>query len=28
VLPSPRVPHDRLWERDRGEPGFAPPPLW
>jgi hypothetical protein len=28
VLPSPHVPHDRLWERDRGEPGFAPPPLW
>ena len=28
VLPSPHVPHDRLWERDRGASGFAPPPLW
>jgi hypothetical protein len=28
VLPSPHVPHDRLWERDRGAGGFAPPPLW
>jgi hypothetical protein len=28
VLPR-RVPsRDRLWERDRAEPGFAPPPLW
>jgi hypothetical protein len=28
VLPSPHVPHDRLWERDHGDSGFAPPPLW
>ena len=28
VLPSPHARHDRLRERDRGEPGFAPPPLW
>jgi hypothetical protein len=28
VLPSPHVPHDRLWQRDRGESGFAAPPLW
>ena len=28
VLPR-RVPsRDRLWERDRAEPGFAPPPAW
>jgi hypothetical protein len=28
ILPSPSGPHGRLWERERGEPGFAPPPLW
>jgi hypothetical protein len=28
VLPSPHVPHGRLWEREHGESGFAPPPLW
>ena len=28
VLPSPHTPNDRLWERDRGASGFAPPPLW
>ena len=28
VLPSPHARHDRLGERDRGEGGFAPPPLW
>jgi hypothetical protein len=28
VLPSPHAQHDRLWERDRGASGFAPPPLW
>ncbi len=28
VLPSAHARHDRLAERDRGEPGFAPPPLW
>ena len=28
VLPSPHARHDRLRERDRGEGGFAPPPLW
>jgi hypothetical protein len=28
VLPSPHAPHDRLSERDRGESGFAPPPVW
>ncbi len=28
VLPSPHVPYDRLGERDRGESGFAPPPVW
>jgi hypothetical protein len=22
------APHDRLWERDQAEPGFAQPPLW
>ena len=28
VLPSPHAPRDRLAERDRGQEGFAPPPLW
>jgi hypothetical protein len=28
VLPSPHVSGDRLRQRDRGELGFAPPPLW
>ncbi len=28
VLPSPHARHDRLHQRDRGEPGFAPPPKW
>jgi hypothetical protein len=28
VLPTPPVRSDRLRQRDRGEPGFAPPPLW
>ena len=28
VLPAPHAPHGRLWQRDRGEGGFAPPPRW
>ncbi len=28
VLPGRAAPPDRLWERDRGEPGFAQPPAW
>jgi len=28
VLPSPHARHDRLHQRDHGEPGFAPPPKW
>jgi len=28
VLPRPHTSRDRLAERDRGEGGFAPPPLW
>jgi hypothetical protein len=28
VLPRRVPPRDRLWERDRAEPGFSPPPLW
>jgi hypothetical protein len=28
VLPSPQVDGDRLRQRDRGESGFARPPLW
>jgi hypothetical protein len=28
VLPRPVSPLDRLWERDRGEGGFAQAPLW
>jgi hypothetical protein len=28
VLPFPHPHGDRLWQRDRGEPGFAAPPLW
>jgi hypothetical protein len=28
VLPPVHAPRDRLAERDRGEGGFAPPPLW
>jgi len=28
VLPRRAAPPDRLWERDRGEPGFAQPPAW
>jgi hypothetical protein len=28
VLPSPHARHDRLHQRDLGEPGFAQPPQW
>lgn len=28
VLPDPHVAHQRLWQRDHGEDGFAPPPRW
>jgi hypothetical protein len=28
VLPAARPHGDRLWERERGESGFAAPPLW
>jgi hypothetical protein len=28
ILPLPHPHGDRLWQRDRGEPGFAAPPLW
>ncbi len=28
VLPRRVPPRDRLWERDRAEPGFSQPPLW
>ena len=28
VLPPYVVPRDRLWQRERGEPGFAQPPRW
>jgi hypothetical protein len=28
VLPRPVPSRDRLWERERGEPGFAQPPAW
>jgi hypothetical protein len=28
VLPRRVPPRDRLWERERAEPGFAQPPLW
>jgi hypothetical protein len=28
VLPYPRRHDERLWERERGEPGFATPPSW
>lgn len=28
VLPEPHTTRGRLWERDRGEGGFAPPPRW
>jgi len=28
VLPHPPAAPDRLWERERGEPGFAQPPPW
>jgi hypothetical protein len=28
VLPRSVPPRDRLWERDRAEPGFAQPPAW
>ncbi|MCG6924991.1 MAG: hypothetical protein LJF30_06735 [Acidobacteria bacterium] len=28
VLPSPHARHDRLHQRDLGEPGFAQPPKW
>jgi hypothetical protein len=28
VLPPHAVPRDRLWQRERGEPGFAQPPRW
>jgi hypothetical protein len=28
VLPHARLDRDRLWQRDRGEDGFAPAPLW
>jgi hypothetical protein len=28
VLPRRVPPRDRLWERERAEPGFAPPPRW
>ena len=28
VLPAPAPPRDRLWQRERAEPGFAQPPRW
>jgi len=28
VLPPYVIPRDRLWQRERGEPGFAQPPRW
>jgi hypothetical protein len=28
VLPAPAPQRDRLWQRDRAEPGFAQPPRW
>ena len=28
VLPPFAIPRDRLWQREHGEPGFAPPPRW
>jgi hypothetical protein len=28
VLPAPVPPRDRLWQRERAEPGFAQPPRW
>ncbi len=28
VLPAPAPHRDRLWQRERAEPGFAQPPRW